>query len=699
MNIVFNISCILFAFMGFFIYFCHHITNMVTCMNAKTRRHIKHLLALGFGFIFLICSFNIYKTNVVTITSDIPDVVQPGTTITVTITINKGNIEGFGRFTNTLPKGFTATSSDPNFSFNDNTVTILWVKLPKSPTFTVSYDIVIPEKVKTSFPFNGKFGYVQNNEKHFADLSPKLIRVTSCGAAQGHDDNVRQTNYEAVTCYRTIGFIDDEATVSVRINKSDITAMCKIEEMIPEGYMFSSVDNAGSEYSAFENVARFMWTKSPSDQVFSVVYKVKAKPGYNIKDLNINGAFTAFDAKGDKSFIILDKDARIDESTGKQSRYDSDNHLLDTKEGVRGRYASTNSAQTLKDFKFSSEQTTFFANTNAVNTLYRTFTPTTQTNTAATNNVNAEKTPVNTASTTSTTPSTTKTTTPSSSTTTTSTNTASTATKTTTASTATATNSATKTTTTNTAATTTSATKNTSTPPATKPTTTSTSVASQTTTKPTTTTATKTTTASATTKPAATSTSTAAKTTSTTGTATKTATNSSSAKTGTTTASSTTRTTTSTAARPSTASTTKTSTTTTRPSTTSTAKTSPSTRTNTTSTSAKTSTAQTQTKTNSSANTTNVRFRIQVAATQKMLQNSKVYFAKRNINQPVAVEHIGNMYKYTIENYETYLQARNRRNEVWEKTPIKGAFIVAYNGKQRITVQEALMITKQKWVK
>ena len=393
-------------------------------MNAKTRRHIKHLLALGFGLIFLICSFNIYKTNVVTITSDIPDVVQPGTTITVTITINKGNIEGFGRFTNTLPKGFTATSSDPNFSFNDNTVTILWVKLPKSPTFTVSYDIVIPEKVKTSFPFNGKFGYVQNNEKRFADLSPKLIRVTSCGAAQGHDDKVRQTNYEAVTCYRTIGFIDDEATVSVRINKSDITAMCKIEEMIPEGYMFSSVDNAGSEYSAFENVARFMWTKSPSDQVFSVVYKVKAKPGYNIKDLNINGAFTAFDAKGDKSFIILDKDARIDESTGKQSRYGSDNHLLDTKEGVRGRYASTNSAQTLKDFKFSSEQTTFFANTNAVNTLYRTFTPTTQTNTAATNNVNAEKTTMTTASTTSTTPSATKTTTTSSSTTTTSTNTA-----------------------------------------------------------------------------------------------------------------------------------------------------------------------------------------------------------------------------------------------------------------------------------
>ena len=669
---------------------------MGTCMNTKTKQYIKHILALGFGFIFLICSFNIYKTNVVTITSDIPDVVQPGTTITVTITINKGNIEGFGRFTNTLPKGFTATSSDPNFSFNDNTVTILWVKLPKSPTFTVSYDIIIPEKVKTSFPFNGKFGYVQNNEKRFADLSPKMIRVTSCGAAQGHDDKVRQTNYEAVTCYRTIGFIDDEATVSVRINKSDITAMCKIEEMIPEGYMFSSVDNAGSEYSAFENVARFMWTKSPSDQVFSVVYKVKAKPGYNIKNLNINGAFTAFDAKGDKSFIILDKDARIDESTGKQSRYGSDNHLLDTKDGVRGRYASTNSAQTLKDFKFSSEQTTFFANTNAVNTLYRTFAPTTQTNAVATNEANTESTTATAASTTNTTPSATKTTTTSSSTTTTSTNTASTATKTTTASNTTATNSATKTTTTNTAATTTSATKTASaTTPATKTTTTSTGVASQTTTKPTTTTATKTTTASTTTRPATTSTNTASTTSSTS----KTTTNSSTVKTGTTTASSTTRTTTSTATKPATASTTKTSTTTTRPSTTSTAKTSTTTKTSTTSTSSKTSTAQTQTKTSSTANTTAVRYKIQVAATQKMLQNSKLYFAKRNINQPVAVDHIDNMYKYTIENYETYLQARNRRNEVWETTPIKGAFVVAYNGKQRITVQEALMITKQKWVK
>lgn len=161
-------------------------------MGTKSSKFTNKHVVIASVLFFAICTFNLYLANVVSVTSNMPKAVRPGATIPVTITIDKGQIEGFGRFTCTLPKDFVATSNSQNFSFSDNTVTFLWVKLPQSNSFSFDFVVKVPEKCKSSFNFTAKFGYVENNEKRFAELKPKNVRVT--GTADEiilDDDNTR----------------------------------------------------------------------------------------------------------------------------------------------------------------------------------------------------------------------------------------------------------------------------------------------------------------------------------------------------------------------------------------------------------------------------------------------------------------------------------------------------------------------------
>lgn len=96
---------------------------------------------------------------------------------------------------------------------------------------------------------------------------------------------------------------------------------------------------------------------------------------------------------------------------------------------------------------------------------------------------------------------------------------------------------------------------------------------------------------------------------------------------------------------------------------------------------------------------TAIAYKVQIAAGRKEVEQN--YFEKRhNITESVSIEYHETWYKYTIGSYPIYKQARDRRNEVWaENNKINDAFVTAYSSGERISVQEALMISKQKWFK
>jgi hypothetical protein len=93
---------------------------------------------------------------------------------------------------------------------------------------------------------------------------------------------------------------------------------------------------------------------------------------------------------------------------------------------------------------------------------------------------------------------------------------------------------------------------------------------------------------------------------------------------------------------------------------------------------------------------TGVSYKVQVGAGHQKV--SKNYFVNKfNLTDPVATENHEGWIKYIVGSYSEYKAARDKRNNV--RNNVKTAFVTAYNQGSRITVQEALMISNQKWYK
>ena len=91
-----------------------------------------------------------------------------------------------------------------------------------------------------------------------------------------------------------------------------------------------------------------------------------------------------------------------------------------------------------------------------------------------------------------------------------------------------------------------------------------------------------------------------------------------------------------------------------------------------------------------------IRYRVQICASRKVAERN--YFKKyNNFHQQVVIENHDGWVKYTTGSHNQYKSARDSREQINTQFTFDGPFVTAYNDGVRISVQEALMISNQKW--
>ncbi len=258
---------------------------------------------------------------------NVPSSVTAGSEFDVEVILKKGALTGFARLQQDLPLGLTARiveSSLGDFSFDDQKVRFVWLRLPEDKQIRLVYRIKVDERLKGSFSLKGTFAYVENNERKSATFQTQNITINPSSRI---DPNliVDITEFQNVIpsqapvsltashvrCIRQTPIPTGEANdylVKLLVNKGNAQKFAKIEEDVPVGFSAEALETKDAVFTFKDQKVKFLWMNLPADPRFVVSYKLIAPDGKGDITVSLKGTFSYLVGDATRVIDIIQKD-------------------------------------------------------------------------------------------------------------------------------------------------------------------------------------------------------------------------------------------------------------------------------------------------------------------------------------------------------------------------------------------------------
>jgi len=277
---------------------------------------------------FVLLVLNLLFSDV-SVNMNAPGQVEAGNEIYVEITLDKSDFDSFARFQQEIPAGLTpvpVNTANADFSFKDQKVKFIWLKLPSEQKITIGYKLQVDQRLKGTFNLKGTFSYIVNNERKSVELDPKFISISQSSTVDPKlivDINdfknlvspVQKTvvGVDQVKCIRQTPYLAEgtkDYIINLLVNKGQKEKFAKIQETVPDGYSAVAIESKKAIFTFKDQTVKLLWMNLPTDPYFVVSYKLVPNEGVT-EAPEMDGTFSYIESDNTLSINIIEKDVSL----------------------------------------------------------------------------------------------------------------------------------------------------------------------------------------------------------------------------------------------------------------------------------------------------------------------------------------------------------------------------------------------------